>query len=124
DRQRDEVEIRQLIGQHRDGAGQHRNRFELAVAQVNEMTAKGLLAHAGDDFGERWLGNLVKRLADPAGEVEPTQHEFFRGSQGQHDGSLRGDGPRVVRYYLTVTGRLQWPLRRGEPCRAARMSSP
>ena len=79
DRQRDEMDVGELVGQHGHRAGQDADRVHCAVAQVDEVAAEGLLADALHQLDQDRLGDLVECLADPAGEAMSAQAQFFRG---------------------------------------------
>ena len=64
-----EVNVGQLIGQYRQRTGKHADGIEFAVAQINEVAARGFRGDASHQLHQLGFGNLVKRLADPAGEA-------------------------------------------------------
>ncbi len=43
---RNEMDVRKLIGEHRHRTGEHRDRFELSVAQIHQVAAQRLVADA------------------------------------------------------------------------------
>jgi len=77
------VDVRDLVGQHRDGARQDVDRLALTITQIDEVVAEAFLTNATGQGNEFRLGNPVERLAHPAGKTQTAQTHLFGG--GQHD---------------------------------------
>ncbi len=64
------MDVGKLIGQHGERAGEDVDGVRRAVAQVDEVAAKSLVAHPPDEIDDGRLGEPVKCLAHPAGQAQ------------------------------------------------------
>ena len=101
DRQRDEMDVGELVGQDGERAGQHADGVGLAVAQVDQVAAERprRAMRCGSASTTLRLGDLVERLADAAGEAQAAQPQFFGGGQHRKDGSDRGRGRMLILWH-------------------------
>jgi hypothetical protein len=86
----DEMEVGELVGEDGERAGHDVDRLRLAVAEVDQVPARGQLADRGHHFEERGLGNGGERPADVRGERGAAQSKFFGGRE--HGRSRKGAG--------------------------------
>ena len=88
DRQRDIVEIGQLVGHDADRPQHDADRFGPALVKVDQVLRLGFGVHPLPKLDDRGRRQGIKSLADAAVETQTAEPEFFGRSENDHRQSL------------------------------------
>ncbi len=75
----DAVDVLDLLGKQRDGAGEDTDGLHLAIHEVIHVPGDGAVPHPLERPGEFVRGHMIERLADPGGQVRAPEAQRLGG---------------------------------------------